>query len=62
MTAGNILEEKEAELHGDLSDEEDDDEEEEEEQLVSIAQLAHFLGDDDDEVRFGLQSRQVYLY
>lgn len=50
---GNVLEELEAEKNGGLSEEEDDDVEEEDEevgaQFVSIAQLAHMLGDDDDE-------------
>jgi hypothetical protein len=48
-----VLEELEAEKNGGLSEEEDDDVEEEDEevgaQFVSIAQLAHMLGDDDDE-------------
>ena len=46
----------EAERNGGLSDDEDDIEEEEEEdeggaEFVSIAQIAHLLADDDDEVR-----------
>lgn len=49
---GNVLEELEAERNGDISDEDEEGEEEDEDvetQFVSIAQLAHMLGDDDDE-------------
>ena len=51
-----MLEELEAEKNGGLSDDEDDIEEEEDEddggpQFVSIAQIAHLLADDDDEVK-----------
>ena len=48
-----MLEELEAERNGDISDEDEEGEEEDEDvetQFVSIAQLAHMLGDDDDEV------------
>lgn len=49
----NILEDKEAEEQGDLTDEEGDVEEDEEDvddgQLVSVAQLAHYLGNDEDD-------------
>ena len=47
------MEEKEAEKNGFEDDDEDDVEEDDEDiepQFVSIAQLAHMLGDDDDEV------------
>ena len=47
------MEERDAEALGDESDEEGDEEEdddEEETQMLSIAQLAAYLGEDDDEV------------